>query len=166
MKFNYVLLAAAAALAVSAESAEECVKTQNCGEDVTCIAHCFGVPAPTTQQVSNVESCIGTCNGSIDCYSACIANEFLGTGSGAQAAATGANGDAAANGTTGDATATGAANATPGATDANAAGNTINPANATVSANATPDASVSGASSRVAFTGLVGALCSALYFLF
>eukprot|EP00833_Pecoramyces_ruminatium_P006121 jgi/Orpsp1_1/1180153/evm.model.c7180000072332.1 len=162
MKFNYVLLAAAAALAVSADTAEECVKTQNCGDDVVCIAHCFNVPAPTPQQVTNVESCISKCNGSIDCYSSCIEKEFLGAGSAAQAVAgaAGAAGNAAGDAAAAAGTAAGAATASVGAAATNAVNATVN------AANNTANATTSGASSRAAFTGLVSVICSALYFLF
>ncbi|ORY75168.1 hypothetical protein LY90DRAFT_665908 [Neocallimastix californiae] len=174
MKFNYVLLAAAAALAVSAETAEECVKSKNCGDDVVCIAHCFNVPAPTVQQVNNVESCISKCDGSISCYNNCIDTEFLGAGSGAAAAAAGAAAgtatdaaNTAANAANGAAaTATEAAGAA--ATSAvNAANNTVVAANNTANAvNNTANATVSAASPRTAITGLVGLVCSTLYFLF
>ncbi|ORX77223.1 hypothetical protein BCR32DRAFT_283386, partial [Anaeromyces robustus] len=65
MNFKYAVLAVLAALAVKAETSEECVSSKKCGSDVACIASCFNVPAPSVQQVMSAESCIKGCGDSV-----------------------------------------------------------------------------------------------------
>jgi len=77
MQFKYFLLAAAAVLAVNAETKKECITNNNCETDVNCIAKCFNIEAPTAEQVKDATQCIKDCDRQISCYVGCINKFFL-----------------------------------------------------------------------------------------
>jgi len=68
--------------------AEECVKENNCGVDVTCIAKCYNVPNPDTDSILRTADCQRTCNAKfpdpyidhellIQCHQDCIKEEYF-----------------------------------------------------------------------------------------
>lgn len=69
-------------------NAEECVKENNCGVDVTCIAKCYNVPNPDTDSILRTADCQRTCNAKfpdpyidhellIQCHQDCIKEEYF-----------------------------------------------------------------------------------------
>ncbi|KAF8246866.1 hypothetical protein K440DRAFT_317821 [Wilcoxina mikolae CBS 423.85] len=125
MKFSTVLFAFGLVAAVSAQTkasssaapVESSSYTQaqqkcmsGCGSNLSCIAECFGNPAPTEDMVHRTTKCMGDCkqgDGTAEqtaayaaCQQKCIADQFYSNGSGAKsAAATGTGTAAAATGT-------------------------------------------------------------------
>ncbi|ORX53310.1 hypothetical protein BCR36DRAFT_582167 [Piromyces finnis] len=164
MQFKYVLLAAAAAVAVSAETSQECIVNNKCDSDVACIAKCFNVPAPTYKQVNEATSCIEDCKGNAACYTDCINTYFMGNNGN-----TYTDGSANAPENT-NASATTEAAATATATDAAASAtatgalSNVVAGNSTVAANNTTTTTTSGAGRTVA-ASLSALVLSAAYLL-
>jgi hypothetical protein len=112
----------------------QCVINNNCNQDVSCIAKCYNVPAPTNDMVYKTNDCASKCPdptfdsaGYLKCYNECVDNFYMGNNVGAAAPAgntTPATTDNTANGTTNATTNDNAntnanANANTNATNAN-----------------------------------------------
>ncbi|KAF8534473.1 hypothetical protein BDD12DRAFT_809333 [Trichophaea hybrida] len=148
MKFSTVLFAFGLVAAVSAQTkssssaapAESSSYTPaqqkclaGCNNNLSCIAECFGNPAPTEDMVHRTTKCMGDCkqgNGTAEetaayaaCQQKCIADQFFSSGSGAKSAAATGTGTvgSAATGTGSNAKATGTEGSTSTSSGSSAA---------------------------------------------
>jgi len=124
----------------------QCVIDKNCNNDVSCIARCYNVPAPTVDMVHQTNDCAIKCPdpavdnaGYLKCYNDCVDNFYMGNNNGAAPAPAAnnanANNNVASNtNTANDANANNAANNAADASTTNNANNANN-ANTTNNAN-------------------------------
>lgn len=178
MKFSAVfvvfgLVAAAAAQSSTASSEapkesssytpeqQKCV--EDCGSNLSCVAECFGNPAPTEDMVNATTECMGDCpqgNGTAaeteryaECQQKCISDQFFSNGSGSSGSSSSDNGsdsDSTPSRTSGGSSATGTSDEDSSSSDGSSSGAS------SPSASGSSDTS-SGASS-FAISGVAGVL--------
>lgn len=120
----------------------QCVINNNCNQDVSCIAKCYNVPAPTDDMVYKTNDCASKCPdatkdsaGYLKCYNDCVDNFYMGNNVNAS---TGANNNVA-NGNTQN-----GQNTTANNTNAPNGQNNVNTPNGQNNANGNQNGNTSG----------------------